>query len=290
MKKSVKKKGSKNPNLNRNLLIGVVIIILIFVVAFNFAGKDSDEEGLAQSPPKVIPEPPPKSEVAKPCKQVGDVCGGMNGKCCPTTSSGSNNKKNPSLICDPIFNVCVPNCDKDLPVTCGKSFAWCCAQNQKCDGTSSTGCKNACSKDEITCGPKICCDVSDGLDPDNLPDKICIFDPISKIYTCNKNEKLKCQEPNDPKCPFPGDYICKTVENNLCANNKINKCCNSNEICIENKNSRITCLPPGTACIKNGVVEGSCPINNKCCGKICCQPGESCYYPSGSPVCIGDGP
>ena len=51
----VKKKVSKNPNFNRNLLIGVVIIILIFVVAFNFAGKDSDEEGLAQSPPNLAP-------------------------------------------------------------------------------------------------------------------------------------------------------------------------------------------------------------------------------------------
>jgi hypothetical protein len=47
MKKSVKKKGSKNPNFNRNSLIGIVILILIFVVAFNFAGKGSDEEGLS---------------------------------------------------------------------------------------------------------------------------------------------------------------------------------------------------------------------------------------------------
>jgi hypothetical protein len=53
MKKSVKKKVSKNSNFNRNLLIGVVIIILIFVVAFNFAGKDSDRKGLFQQTPLV---------------------------------------------------------------------------------------------------------------------------------------------------------------------------------------------------------------------------------------------
>ncbi len=51
-KKVSKKKANKSSNnFNRNLLIGAVIIILIFVVAFNFAGKGSDEEGLAQSPP-----------------------------------------------------------------------------------------------------------------------------------------------------------------------------------------------------------------------------------------------
>ena len=48
-KKVSKKKANKSSNnFNRNLLIGAVIIILIFVVAFNFAGKGSDEEGLAQ--------------------------------------------------------------------------------------------------------------------------------------------------------------------------------------------------------------------------------------------------
>ena len=46
-KKVSKKKANKSSNnFNRNLLIGAVIIILIFVVAFNFAGKGSDEEGL----------------------------------------------------------------------------------------------------------------------------------------------------------------------------------------------------------------------------------------------------
>tara|TARA_Y100000310_G_scaffold4403_1_gene5269 strand:- start:31 stop:789 length:759 start_codon:yes stop_codon:yes gene_type:complete len=48
-KKVSKKKANKSSNnFNRNLLIGAVIIILIFVVAFNFAGKGFDEEGLAQ--------------------------------------------------------------------------------------------------------------------------------------------------------------------------------------------------------------------------------------------------
>ena len=48
-KKVSKKKANKSSNnFNRNLLIGAVIIILIFVVAFNFAGEGSDEEGLAQ--------------------------------------------------------------------------------------------------------------------------------------------------------------------------------------------------------------------------------------------------
>ena len=51
-KKVSKKKANKSSNnFNRNLLIGAVIIILIFVVAFNFAGKGYDEEGLAQMGP-----------------------------------------------------------------------------------------------------------------------------------------------------------------------------------------------------------------------------------------------
>ena len=60
MKKSVNKKGSKNPNFNRNLLIGIVIIVLLvggFFLFGQFDDKlDSNIPELEVTEPEVIEE------------------------------------------------------------------------------------------------------------------------------------------------------------------------------------------------------------------------------------------
>jgi hypothetical protein len=83
-KKTSKKNTKSNPNFNRNLLIGVAVIILLFIVAFNFAGKSFDEEGLGQAAPNGIEMENMEDE----CKEDKECKKNLNGKKCIDNKCG----------------------------------------------------------------------------------------------------------------------------------------------------------------------------------------------------------
>ena len=212
-KKKASKKGvnKSDNNFNRNLLIGAVILILIFVVAFNFAGKGSDEEGLGQSVPGV--EEGEKSGQSSSIPRCKPLNGGKveNSPCkCGTTICNDEND-----ICTPYANHCQGGpkiFPPDPNLLCGQDYA-----KRQCEyGFDCIGVKNYPREPLRLCMGKVKYKIITYDDECNDPPGCCSIKSVGEYdcpvhMECIKNHRIggigdRCGFRGTPDVEELGDF------------------------------------------------------------------------------------